>query len=647
MTDRQDSTPSGSETRPSELYLRLRGLLMFIDLPIKKKFMLFAGSTLLWFCLMATVSVVSMTAIHYRYYQVSEHVVPYRQAIDTITSRLYELDHTVRHLNENRLSQNATNFASSRKQLEAIRSTITELSLRQTSLATSGTIVEQILQNMVKGNPEGLQYLQNMLDITDKLDHSLDAFLQKKRATLTETGVSKESLSASFFAVHNQIMESIKLSQGYLEQTNIKYKEVNRLIYKNIRDSVHITIVLLLFASLLLALFTHWIIVAFYKPIKTITGQIESLSTGDIDLAKKVTINSKDEIGTLSRKFNSLMESVHGMTVYKKVIEEDSSIEEVYHRLGEVLTKELDIESYNIYEVNTQLKEMRAAYPPLVGDVRLHCQEDILSDCNLCRAVKTGHNISSFEFSGVCRYFIPEEGVGHVCVPMMLGGNTGGVVQFRFSTNGSPASLTSDDAAKLFKAETYIEQSLSVLEAKRLMQTLRDSALVDPLTGLYNRRFLQEHTSQIITGVLRRGKQVGLLICDLDYFKQVNDTHGHDIGDLMLKETSTILKTSIREADLVIRFGGEEFLVLLLDVEPGAAMDVAEKIRARMADFKLRVGDTILQKSISIGVSEFPGDTDGFWQAIKYADVALYRAKETGRNRVVRFTPEMWQHGDF
>jgi len=146
---------------------------------------------------------------------------------------------------------------------------------------------------------------------------------------------------------------------------------------------------------------------------------------------------------------------------------------------------------------------------------------------------------------------------------------------------------------------------------------------------------------------MRRNKQIGLLVCDLDYFKQVNDTHGHDIGDQMLKETASILKSSVREADLVIRFGGEEFLVLLLDLEPGMAVGVAEKIRAKMEQFKLPVGDSVLQKSISIGVSEFPHDTDGFWQAIKYADVALYQAKETGRNRVVRFTPEMWAHGDF
>jgi diguanylate cyclase (GGDEF)-like protein len=171
--------------------------------------------------------------------------------------------------------------------------------------------------------------------------------------------------------------------------------------------------------------------------------------------------------------------------------------------------------------------------------------------------------------------------------------------------------------------------------------------MVDPMTGLYNRRFLQEHTAQIISGVLRRKTQIGLLLCDLDYFKQVNDTHGHDVGDRILTETSVILKNTVRDSDIVIRFGGEEFLVLLLDVAAGDSMLVAEKIRLGIEKMKVIVGDQVVQKTISIGVAEFPGDTDGFWQTIKYADVALYRAKDQGRNQAVRFTPEMWQHGDF
>jgi diguanylate cyclase (GGDEF)-like protein len=136
-------------------------------------------------------------------------------------------------------------------------------------------------------------------------------------------------------------------------------------------------------------------------------------------------------------------------------------------------------------------------------------------------------------------------------------------------------------------------------------------------------------------------------MCDLDYFKQVNDVYGHNVGDAILKDTASLIKKNIRAADLAIRFGGEEFLALLIDINEGEAVGLAEKIRKAMEDMKIKVPDGTLRKTISIGVSEFPKDTEGFWQGIKFADVALYKAKETGRNKVVRFTQDMWTTDDF
>ncbi len=622
-------------------------ILMFVDLPIRQKFLLFALSTFFWFCTISAVAIIFFSTIHYQYYQISEYISPYRQAIDSVIIKLETLNRNIPPKNESVNIGGSADFPVFRKQLDAIRLTLTELSLRQTKMQSDRTIVELILQNMAKPNPEWLVYMQGMSALIDQIEKSLGGGSHKLQKSEPSPKGSSEPQNAALSDVHTQIAGAIALSNRYLEQLSSGYTALNSQIYSNIKSPVHTIIGLLITATILLVLFTYWIIVAFYTPIKTIINQIESLSTGDFDIAKKVSIDSMDEIGELSHNFNSLTESLYSMTIFKKVIEEDTSLADVYRRLGRVFSDKFGIEQYMIYEVNTSLKAMSAAYPPLIGGMKLHCHDDILTDCTLCRAVKTGHNISSFRFESICRYFNSEDGVGHYCVPMMLGGHTGGVVQFRFAITRDDSSLSTEDASRLYKAETYIDQSLSVLEAKRLMKTLQDSALIDPMTGLYNRRFLQEHTQQIISAVLRRSKQVGLLVCDIDYFKQVNDTHGHDVGDQMLKETSTILKNAVRETDLVIRFGGEEFLVLLLDIEPGGAMEVAEKIRRKMESFKLRTGDTILQKTISIGISEFPADTDGFWQAIKYADVALYQAKETGRNRVVRFLPEMWKQDGF
>lgn len=109
----------------------------------------------------------------------------------------------------------------------------------------------------------------------------------------------------------------------------------------------------------------------------------------------------------------------------------------------------------------------------------------------------------------------------------------------------------------------------------------------------------------------------------------------------------SIIAGNVRESDIVIRFGGEEFLVILTDINNDDAMLVAEKIRLAVEAKVFRIGSEKVSKTISVGVSEFPVDSDGFWQAIKFADVALYAAKDGGRSRAVRFEASMWDGDEF
>jgi len=131
-------------------------------------------------------------------------------------------------------------------------------------------------------------------------------------------------------------------------------------------------------------------------------------------------------------------------------------------------------------------------------------------------------------------------------------------------------------------------------------------------------------------------------MADLDYFKKINDTYGHEAGDMVLKELAGVLRSSVRETDLVVRYGGEEFLLVLRDTDAGNADMVAEKLRAAVEAMKVQLAGVQLQKTISIGVATFQVDSESFWQIVKYADVAMCQAKEAGRNRVLHFTPEMW-----
>lgn len=380
------------------------------------------------------------------------------------------------------------------------------------------------------------------------------------------------------------------------------------------------------------------------RPLKKVIEGLQDIAGGKgrAALTKRIAITSIDEIGMLSTEFNSLMESINNLAIFKKVIEEDDTLDEVYQRIGEVFTQQLGISRCFIYQVISAKNRMQLTYPTSFEPEEMMCNHSILDDNDLCKARRTGHTITSTIFPAICRQFSAGSGLVHYCLPIVVGGATVAVVQFAFEEPDNQSGLKAIEA-KIFKAEQYINESLAVIETKRLMSSLQDSALVDPLTGLYNRRYLQEYTEKIVAGVLRRGKAIGLIMCDLDYFKQVNDTYGHSAGDNVLKETSRIIRQSIREADIVIRFGGEEFLAVLLDIRPGESMDVAEKIRMNVQNHKIKISDGIIQKTISLGTSEFPADTDTLWSCIKFADVALYRAKEEGRNKCVRFTKDMWK----
>ena len=597
------------------LLRRFLRLLTFVDLPIKQKFLLLAIGTLFWFGSMAVVTVFALTAIQYKYHLVSEQIMPHDLAAREVLSHLQNIDRDLQFIGPTDTGADLLAVQSMRDHVKAIRAVNARLSLRQTG--SSGTFIENVVRSLATTSPADLQYLQGIMAVTDRVDRALDSYINAKRKL--PRAIDPDAIAAAIDDAKEQVARGVALATAHSKSVAEEYGSINGQIYQVIRESVNAILAVLLIASTLLFFFVRWIIVAFQRPIATIIQQIDSLSTGDINLAKKVAIKSQDEIGTLSKKFNSLVDSVYGMTIYKKVIEEDASLDEVYHRLGDVFENDLGIPEYTIYDVNAQKKEMRVAHPPLVGDARLHCDLEVLSDCGQCRAVKTGHKVSSFEFPGICRRFVPQAGVGHICIPLMAGGHTGGVVQLRFAADADGAMQDAAAPQKLFNAETYINQSLSVIEAKRLMQTLRESAMVDPMTGLYNRRFLQEHTAQIISGVLRRKTQIGLLVCDIDYFKQVNDTHGHDAGDRVLRWVAEQLKDCLGSEALLARMGGDEFTALFDSLPyPEQAGRYAERLLERVS-ISHEVDGLDVCLGVSIGIATFPdcgSDLSGLLRAI-------------------------------
>lgn len=167
-------------------------------------------------------------------------------------------------------------------------------------------------------------------------------------------------------------------------------------------------------------------------------------------------------------------------------------------------------------------------------------------------------------------------------------------------------------------------------------QQLKAVAERDSLTGLHNRRFLELYAKSLSEVIASGETNLAVLLLDLDRFKAVNDTHGHEAGDEVLKAVAGTLVESVRSSDVVVRHGGEEFLVVLPDITAVKAVTVAEKIRKAIAGLRVCVGDVVFRPTVSIGVAHLPGDAADFEAVIRQADSALYQAKEAGRNRVGR-----------
>jgi diguanylate cyclase (GGDEF)-like protein/PAS domain S-box-containing protein len=169
----------------------------------------------------------------------------------------------------------------------------------------------------------------------------------------------------------------------------------------------------------------------------------------------------------------------------------------------------------------------------------------------------------------------------------------------------------------------------------RLRETLREQATRDPLTGLYNRRYMEEMLTRELSSSIRNRQGVGFIMGDLDYFKKFNDTYGHEVGDLLLKSVANLMRSTIRLEDIACRYGGEEFLVIL----PSASLQDAHRRAIQIHEAVEKIsfeyhGATIDGATISMGVSAFPDQGKTADELISAADTAMYRAKREGRNRV-------------
>ena len=228
----------------------------------------------------------------------------------------------------------------------------------------------------------------------------------------------------------------------------------------------------------------------------------------------------------------------------------------------------------------------------------------------------------------------PSEG-SYYCGSLIAGGIIIGAVRLE----GAKNFWTRERESLL---ESYLSVASTALSNLRLLETMKEQANIDALTGLYNRRFFEEYARKLIAMARRKEQPLGLLMMDLDHFKTFNDVYGHEAGDRILRQLAKTLTSAMREANLAARFGGEEFVVLLPDTDAKACLIVAERIRQAVTRMVVGSGTDkpIRQVTLSVGIAIYPDHGRTLEEVLLASDKALYESKRAGRNRVTLYVEQ-------
>ncbi len=205
-----------------------------------------------------------------------------------------------------------------------------------------------------------------------------------------------------------------------------------------------------------------------------------------------------------------------------------------------------------------------------------------------------------------------------------------------------------DQSELLARMNVFLKIQELQNELKEKNALLEKLSITDELTGLYNRRYFYDHINMQVALAKRYNYQIGCLLIDIDHFKNINDTYGHDVGDKTLKGLAALMKGKMREGEILARFGGEEFIICLCRADEKGAISAAERMRKAVADANLS-GDSgvSLKTTISIGIAIYPDkNLKNFDEIIKAADEALYHAKKSGRNKVVVYSESIGLHNN-
>jgi len=411
---------------------------------------------------------------------------------------------------------------------------------------------------------------------------------------------------------------------------------------KNVHRAVVSGVVLAVLFVLLLLLLVHFVTHSISDPVQQLIQAADRLRQGDFD--PMLPPQTHNEFGVLSRSFMHMAhalrqdrEELGAIKRFSEAITECTSENEVYDHILHAFRDRFQPRQVIIFKLRPEedFLEVVASLSPLPEDVQ---DWPVIEGKHSCKAVRMGRpfRVNDVTVEPLCpgKFALPTEG-SYYCGPLIAGGIIIGAVRLE-----GAAGLWTPERESLL--ESYLSTSASVLSNLQLLQTMREQANIDPLTGLYNRRFCKDYARKLMAMARRKDTPLGFIMLDLDHFKNINDVFGHEVGDRILKQFAKTVTQSMRETNLTARLGGEEFVILLPDTGAQACQVVAERIRNAVSRMSMpQVKDRQVPPiTVSLGIAVYPEHGGTLEEMLHSSDRALYESKRAGRNRTTVYVEE-------
>ncbi|HEX9386307.1 MAG TPA: diguanylate cyclase, partial [Anaerolineales bacterium] len=310
-----------------------------------------------------------------------------------------------------------------------------------------------------------------------------------------------------------------------------------------------------------------------------------------------------------------------------RLLQACQTVEEAYQIVADLSNQLFPQTTGALYLLNTSRTSVSAVAS--WGDLPAVEQMFAPNDCWGLRQGRT-HPLSEDQSGLQCLHLSEPLPAVSYCLPVQIQGEILGILHVRSQHKENL------EAAKFQLAYTVVEQTGMALSNLNLRAVLREQSIRDPVTGLYNRRYMEEALKQHLSRVTRHLHPLGIIMIDIDHFKNFNDVHGHAAGDQILRELGKFLQSHIRGEDTACRYGGEEFILIMPDVFLEAARNRAEQLRLEARELRIEDGgQSYAGITLSVGVALYPLHGRTIENVLRAADAALYRAKQEGRDQVV------------